>query len=145
MSFQGGSRPPCPTHLDLPMSGNSLVPHRADLTLGKTAYCILVARCYGRMRFLVQTRHFLQSKSYACTLLTRAVCSADVTMNYTCSSILQQHREVGLLTPAVKLLSPMLHGHSYNFLVLNKCQEKVPRWVTSLNKKPVLVKCFRWY
>ena len=38
-----------------PSPGNWLAAHRADLTLGKTAICIFVAKFYGRMPFLSPT------------------------------------------------------------------------------------------
>ena len=39
-----------------PSPGNWLASHRADLTLGKTAICIFVAKFYGRMPFLSPTQ-----------------------------------------------------------------------------------------
>ena len=39
--------------------GNWLAGHRADLTLGKTAICIFVARFYGRNPFLSPTQTIL--------------------------------------------------------------------------------------
>ena len=38
--------------------GNWLAAHRADLTLGKIAICIFVAKFYGRMPFLSPTLTF---------------------------------------------------------------------------------------
>ena len=39
-----------------PSPGNWLAAHRVDLTLGKTAICIFVAKFYGRMPFLSPTQ-----------------------------------------------------------------------------------------
>ena len=42
-----------------PSPGNWLAAHRADLTLGKTAFCIFEAKFYGRMPFLSPTQTLL--------------------------------------------------------------------------------------
>ena len=39
-----------------PSPGTWLAAHRADLTFGKTAICIFVAKFYGRMPYLSQTQ-----------------------------------------------------------------------------------------
>ena len=39
-----------------PSPGNWLAAHRADLTLGKTAICIFVAKFYGRIPILSPTQ-----------------------------------------------------------------------------------------
>ena len=65
-----------------PSPGNWLATHRAELTLGKTAICIFVAKFYGRICPYFQKRtHFWQSKTSVCTLLAWAVCSTVGTMN----------------------------------------------------------------
>ena len=93
-----------------PSPGNGLAADRADLTLGKTATCIFVAKFYGRMPFLSPIQTF-RSPRPPPVPYSLGLCAVPLAPGRSSALPLDHCHSTGksgLLTPAVKLLSPKL-------------------------------------